>query len=135
MPGTEDGPGPVFAHATIDAALRRVPPTCGSGAARPGGGAPRRATARRGATWPPPWSQTVAPLPRFGPGGGARLSHASHSMTSQLLLGAGPLAWRLACRRRAFESREENRHSLSRSEEHTSELQSLRHLVCRLLLE
>src|SRR5471030_3552206 len=27
------------------------------------------------------------------------------------------------------------RHSRSRSEEHTSELQSLRHLVCRLLLE
>src|SRR5262245_64961126 len=26
-------------------------------------------------------------------------------------------------------------HNLSRSEEHTSELQSLRHLVCRLLLE
>src|ERR1035438_657892 len=28
-----------------------------------------------------------------------------------------------------------NVNSLSRSEEHTSELQSLRHLVCRLLLE
>src|SRR5438045_9777458 len=28
-----------------------------------------------------------------------------------------------------------DRHSLGRSEEHTSELQSLRHLVCRLLLE
>src|SRR5205814_10521015 len=27
------------------------------------------------------------------------------------------------------------RHALYRSEEHTSELQSLRHLVCRLLLE
>src|SRR5205814_6987691 len=28
-----------------------------------------------------------------------------------------------------------DRHVLGRSEEHTSELQSLRHLVCRLLLE
>src|SRR5437899_8301843 len=28
-----------------------------------------------------------------------------------------------------------NRQSVARSEEHTSELQSLRHLVCRLLLE
>src|SRR5258705_10083592 len=31
--------------------------------------------------------------------------------------------------------RRTNRHHPSRSEEHTSELQSLRHLVCRLLLE
>src|SRR5436853_941777 len=31
--------------------------------------------------------------------------------------------------------RHSSRHSASRSEEHTSELQSLRHLVCRLLLE
>src|SRR5262245_65018862 len=29
----------------------------------------------------------------------------------------------------------EHRHGAGRSEEHTSELQSLRHLVCRLLLE
>src|SRR5258705_6663727 len=32
-------------------------------------------------------------------------------------------------------SRQETRHDVARSEEHTSELQSLRHLVCRLLLE
>src|SRR5205814_9101956 len=32
-------------------------------------------------------------------------------------------------------SRGENRFCRERSEEHTSELQSLRHLVCRLLLE
>src|SRR5205814_8076245 len=31
--------------------------------------------------------------------------------------------------------RDFNRHCGTRSEEHTSELQSLRHLVCRLLLE
>src|SRR5437899_8749560 len=33
------------------------------------------------------------------------------------------------------ELNEENFHRRARSEEHTSELQSLRHLVCRLLLE
>src|SRR5262245_63460875 len=32
-------------------------------------------------------------------------------------------------------TRAQDRLTLSRSEEHTSELQSLRHLVCRLLLE
>src|SRR5262245_63034457 len=32
-------------------------------------------------------------------------------------------------------SRSRSRERLARSEEHTSELQSLRHLVCRLLLE
>src|SRR5438045_6447038 len=32
-------------------------------------------------------------------------------------------------------ARQANRRALPRSEEHTSELQSLRHLVCRLLLE
>src|SRR5258705_5863332 len=36
---------------------------------------------------------------------------------------------------RQHHSRHEIRHQGSRSEEHTSELQSLRHLVCRLLLE
>jgi hypothetical protein len=38
MPGTEDGPGPVWQARGIGAALRRGLPTCGSGAARPGGG-------------------------------------------------------------------------------------------------
>src|SRR5471030_1388951 len=33
------------------------------------------------------------------------------------------------------ENREDENHRDARSEEHTSELQSLRHLVCRLLLE
>src|SRR5205814_9478815 len=37
--------------------------------------------------------------------------------------------------RPACESKREMTCSLPRSEEHTSELQSLRHLVCRLLLE
>src|SRR5947199_1479553 len=39
-----------------------------------------------------------------------------------------------ACGRRRIE-RNESRAREKRSEEHTSELQSLRHLVCRLLLE
>src|ERR1039458_3675755 len=39
-------------------------------------------------------------------------------------------AWR-PCRRRSARAR----HRAARSEENTSELQSLRHLVCRLLLE
>src|SRR5205814_10566815 len=34
-----------------------------------------------------------------------------------------------------FRDRSRRRRTLRRSEEHTSELQSLRHLVCRLLLE
>src|SRR5438045_8820708 len=36
---------------------------------------------------------------------------------------------------RALEDRSVSEHRAARSEEHTSELQSLRHLVCRLLLE
>src|SRR5947199_5143138 len=41
--------------------------------------------------------------------------------------------WVAACRRREEEC--PARRGPKRSEEHTSELQSLRHLVCRLLLE
>src|SRR5262245_64364012 len=46
-------------------------------------------------------------------------------------------ALRLVCRSKHFSSSPASRsHSRTvRSEEHTSELQSLRHLVCRLLLE
>src|SRR5262245_52133555 len=43
-------------------------------------------------------------------------------------------AWRITDRGR-FSQQEQTISSLFRSEEHTSELQSLRHLVCRLLLE
>src|SRR5258705_8863728 len=38
-------------------------------------------------------------------------------------------------RRLRLEQKQDQRQRCSRSEEHTSELQSLRHLVCRLLLE
>src|ERR1035438_10815766 len=47
-------------------------------------------------------------------------------------IGAQGLMFR-TCGREPFEQKSPNR--WSRSEEHTSELQSLRHLVCRLLLE
>src|SRR5205814_10541170 len=40
-----------------------------------------------------------------------------------------------AQRKKFFETLDEIVRHLERSEEHTSELQSLRHLVCRLLLE
>src|SRR5947199_7840459 len=40
-----------------------------------------------------------------------------------------------ACGDRGEQRGPVDRHALARSEEHTSELQSLRHLVCRLLLE
>src|SRR5205814_3853883 len=42
---------------------------------------------------------------------------------------------RVSVRRREQQRAEQHRRSRGRSEEHTSELQSLRHLVCRLLLE
>src|SRR5262245_64231240 len=41
----------------------------------------------------------------------------------------------LRLRRYGHHARADERHARLRSEEHTSELQSLRHLVCRLLLE
>src|SRR5436853_2230360 len=44
-------------------------------------------------------------------------------------------ALRAVARRRGLPRPELHRRDAGRSEEHTSELQSLRHLVCRLLLE
>src|SRR5437899_12003921 len=41
----------------------------------------------------------------------------------------------LEARARRSRRQQLHRHRVERSEEHTSELQSLRHLVCRLLLE
>src|SRR5205814_9986882 len=46
-------------------------------------------------------------------------------------ISARPTAWHSA----STSTRESTRSARERSEEHTSELQSLRHLVCRLLLE
>src|ERR1035438_10852516 len=51
-----------------------------------------------------------------------------------------PAAWNACCTSRYEQGRYESPYttknaSPNRSEEHTSELQSLRHLVCRLLLE
>src|SRR5437899_3472350 len=49
------------------------------------------------------------------------------------VMSAGPLEHLFA--RRAKDDAPAQRIAVERSEEHTSELQSLRHLVCRLLLE
>src|ERR1035441_4627513 len=62
--------------------------------------------------------------------------HASHSGRSRLR-GLGPVSsviWSTVTLP-AKPRHETNACAGSRSEEHTSELQSLRHLVCRLLLE
>ena len=62
MPGTEDGPGPVFAGAAIERSVTAGTADLRKRGSRPGGGgAPVRAPAREGATWPPPRSRTVAP--------------------------------------------------------------------------
>src|SRR5437899_8046037 len=50
-------------------------------------------------------------------------------------LAASPVAGRRRHQRDEGELRREHTAAEARSEEHTSELQSLRHLVCRLLLE
>ena len=106
MPGTEDGPRPDFAGAFIDAALRRVPPTCGSGpadlaaAARPSGLPPERARHGRRpgvGQWPtasPLVVLVVVPV---------SVTH-SRSMTSRLLLCVRATARTVACRRRALET-------------------------------
>jgi hypothetical protein len=97
MPGTEDGPGPVWQARGTCAALWRDRRPAGAGSPTWRRRAPRRATARRGATWPPPRSRTVAPPARpLGPGGGASLSHASRSMTSRPRQrpGHSPGVWR-----------------------------------------
>src|SRR5262245_64483941 len=49
--------------------------------------------------------------------------------------GAGRASWWGGPAKYAYASRTTRRTLPNRSEEHTSELQSLRHLVCRLLLE
>src|SRR5260370_29996545 len=99
MPGTEYGPGPVFAGAAIGAALRRVPPTCGSGpadpaAARLSGLPPERA--RHGPRLGSDGLPFASPLLVLV--GGSRLDHASPSDTLAFLLASGPPArrWRAA---------------------------------------
>src|SRR5205814_5143751 len=63
-----------------------------------------------------------------------------HRSSGLYRFGTRALDWRGARRghrpdEHAVRRRRGRQHRLSRSEEHTSELQSLRHLVCRLLLE
>jgi hypothetical protein len=105
MPGTEDGPGPVWQARGIGAALRRGRPARGSGAARPGGGgAP--------AGLPPEGSRHgrrlgVGQQPRQLPALVLAVVPVSvtlpRSMSSRPLPASGPPARRLACRRRALE--------------------------------
>src|SRR5258705_2598935 len=67
-------------------------------------------------------------LPICGP---ARSGHSAWF----LLIGSRPRWSRVRHRMRAYTSCWSRARWRGRSEEHTSELQSLRHLVCRLLLE
>src|SRR5438552_8459616 len=55
--------------------------------------------------------------------------------TQPAMLVAGVATWRMWCARGGALPAVVSGHSLGRSEEHTSELQSPDHLVCRLLLE
>src|SRR5205814_9270629 len=83
---------------------------------------------------------TLFRSPRFGPRYHNWQIHsiecAERQFTRVNLPGVvtGPL-WRLCRQNRTARARTVTRLALTRSEEHTSELQSLRHLVCRLLLE
>src|SRR5436853_1139707 len=66
-----------------------------------------------------------------------RFTRWSHLVLG-LALGIAPAAAWIAVRdssRRRRDAKSQPQHQVGRSEEHTSELQSLRHLVCRLLLE
>src|SRR5205814_6889495 len=85
----------------------------------------RRRRTERGDS--PPWSCATAARPSPSPRGRARARGRSAIPSSHR-----PCSLRRS-RPRARASRPAGRGT--RSEEHTSELQSLRHLVCRLLLE
>src|SRR5438045_7398058 len=81
---------------------------------------------------PPVAMQTAQDLLRFRePGKTAELVRGVLIVREPPGTGHGARAARLTLRVGTFVER----HDLGRSEEHTSELQSLRHLVCRLLLE
>src|SRR5205814_10239346 len=69
----------------------------------------------------------IRPLPAPCCGSGRRRSRRWQRSDPRLGLRAAA--------RRSYETAARLTTSLPRSEEHTSELQSLRHLVCRLLLE
>src|ERR1035438_6427867 len=111
---------PVFRHSCRGAAP--IDPRCGPSTPASD---PPAATAARASS--PPWRPAFSPArPGNAPGSGSRgLVHNTADVEPQLGCHAGsrsptappPLS------------------PAARSEEHTSELQSLRHLVCRLLLE
>src|SRR5205814_10268465 len=60
---------------------------------------------------------------------------SSHSLAMQGHCDAGVVKRAFGCAAGSSRSGDHSLPRQSRSEEHTSELQSLRHLVCRLLLE
>src|SRR5205814_9985680 len=67
----------------------------------------------------------------------SRFITRSCGRTFRVWMSTKPSGWRITALCCAWWTRSSGRHSpwWARSEEHTSELQSLRHLVCRLLLE
>src|ERR1035441_10737962 len=82
-------------------------------------------------------------LPRFAHVTPAAIQYAGNRMKMSLtlrlallpgLIAAACLCW-AASKPKPLTSYDPEAKALLRSEEHTSELQSLRHLVCRLLLE
>ncbi len=105
MPGTEDGPGPVLQARGIGAALRRGLPTCGSGAARPGGGGAPVGLPPEGARHGrrPGVGQQPHQLPALVIAVPVSVTHP-RSMTSRSLLASGLQARRVACLRRALET-------------------------------
>src|ERR1035441_5849256 len=135
------------------------PTTPDPGGDDPQGVPPRRDEPRRNRRWPdPPWNEPPRPeepegaeadrTMQLSPGPG--LGRGRHSVPAPLppmegpMLGGGPtpaettlplaLSWPAPPARGPRPPRI-TPPGPPRSEEHTSELQSLRHLVCRLLLE
>jgi hypothetical protein len=105
MPGTEDGPCPAWQARGIGAALRRGPPTCGSGpsdlaaAARPAGLPPEGA--RLAAAPESDSSPTISPLWswRWCPASRTRTANAATPATTRTAPGSSPCTPRHGMRR------------------------------------
>src|SRR5947199_1426581 len=84
-----------------------------------------------------PYTTLFRSRPRSARGLAAADFPQRHSQARRSASRHGTQGYRAQCRglRSVCRHRLERQRSGSRSEEHTSELQSLRHLVCRLLLE
>src|SRR5205814_6071534 len=66
---------------------------------------------------------------------GCREKHARRRFGSLTAIAQPERQWQFLATQSSFHEPRPDRPAPARSEEHTSELQSLRHLVCRLLLE